>query len=483
MIKLPRLLDANMAEKARLEPSSLSIELNLKPVSTASMELPESQPAVASGDYIELYNHRGESVGIFRVQQTSQAYGDHITLSLEHGICSLYDSLIPATVEEAKTTTVKEALTEILGYQSMWKLGTVEVPDSTTVTWEYDYSNLMKSLTSVMDVIPNYRLTYDQTKRPWTVNVVKLTSDISSECRLSRNVNSLSIETDRSDLCTRLYVPALEKTFDADTISTWGVVARSLTGDEALSDEDLETYAEQYLDEHKNPAISINIDAVDLHGATGDDMDHFQLGYMCRIALPDYGQTVNERIVGISYPDLVREPGRINLTMSTSVDTTADAIAGLIIDTSVLRSSTGRLYKYYHEGEETAKIHTGLLNEYGQYINEAKIEIDGINATLDLTVRKDNLISAINMSPESIVISSSKVNLRGYVTAEELETNVIKVVEEADLSYVTATHVSAYDFDGVNAYLSNAYISGSLTLDDQPVATQAWVTANFQAKT
>lgn len=174
--------------------------------------------------------------------------------------------------------------------------------------------------------------------------------------------------------------------------------------------------------------------------------------------------------------------------------------------------SVHSLYKYYKEGEETAKIHTGKLNEYGEYISEAKIELDGLKGTLDLTVKKDGLISAINMSPESIVIDSSKVNLKGYVTIDQFEAvtgwadnfngdmmsaNMISAgsvstdeISFGDLIGSRGTFQESLTYNG-SEVVTKSWISGQnyanagdiySWLLERGYATQAWVTANFQAK-
>ena len=45
-IRLPRLLDANLQETARLHPLRLSVDLRLDPLSTAEMVLPANSPWV-----------------------------------------------------------------------------------------------------------------------------------------------------------------------------------------------------------------------------------------------------------------------------------------------------------------------------------------------------------------------------------------------------------------------------------------------------
>ena len=41
---------------------------------------------------------------------------------------------------------------------------------------------------------------------------------------------------------------------------------------------------------------------------------------------------------------------------------------------------------------------------------------------IELKVSKDDIISSINQTPESISINAARINLTGYVTAEQLNT-------------------------------------------------------------
>ena len=52
------------------------------------------------------------------------------------------------------------------------------------------------------------------------------------------HLRSLTIETDRSELCTRLYLPGVEAPLEADTIAQWGVVSRSLDASSDLTEEE-----------------------------------------------------------------------------------------------------------------------------------------------------------------------------------------------------------------------------------------------------
>lgn len=336
IIRLPRLLGADLHERERLNPVSLRIDLTLAPLSTAEMILAPDAPIVVVGDLIELYTIHG-SVGIFRVQQMERTYTGETRLSLEHGLVTMSDSIIPGKLDGENVTAAGPALWEIMSYQTTWQLGTVETGEEPQLTWSYDYSNVLESITDIVDQLPEYMLTYDQRSLPWTLNVVRMDDTPSCECRLSRNLASLSVQTDRSELCTRLYIPGLDAPLEADTIAQWGVVARSMTGDEGLTEDDLRQRGQQYLEKHKNPSITVTLDAFDLHEATGEDLDYFRLGRMCRVCLPDYSMTINQRVTQISYPDVYSEPEHVEITLADTAQTAADTLAGLIVSTTEVR--------------------------------------------------------------------------------------------------------------------------------------------------
>ena len=428
MIQLPRLLDSSMKEIARLEPASLSLNLNMAPLSTATLALPEGQPEVQTGAFVELFTPHG-SAGIFRVQQAYHKVGGVMTLNLEHGLVTLSDGIIPGASEKPQTANVKTLLETILSHQSTWKLGKVEVPEDVTLAWGYDYSNLLESLLSVLDKLPSYMAVFDQTVTPWIIDIVAVSETPASECRLSRNINSLSVETDRSELCTRLYVPGLQAPLDADTIGKWGVVSRGLTGDEGLTEDELTAYGTRYLEEHKNPALTVSIDVFDLSKATGELMDTFHLGYMCRVCLPDYGQTINQRVVSISWPDMVADDENATLTLASSAETAADTLAGLIVDTTVQRrliykngQELDRLVVRTIANENAINIITPELNTLAKEVNtqadkitQTAGDVEDLHATV--TIEADGIREIIQKNDKTLAELKSTIDgLEHWVT-------------------------------------------------------------------
>ena len=516
-VRLPRLLDSSMKELARLNQVSLSLDENLSPLSTAEMVLPEGECAAETGQFVELYTSHG-SAGIFRVQQAEQDYGGRVTLALEHGLTTLGDGIMPGESEHSGTT--RQLLADILACQpqTMWQLGTVAVPDSRTLTWKCDHSNLLESLCSLMDELTGYRLTFDQSVFPWVLNVEALTDDDGCECRLSRNLSSLRVEEDRSELCTRLYVSGLSSPMDADTIGTYGVVTRYMDADTDIGTEELTKQGRAYLEAHKEPAISVTMDAVDWYEATGEPFDRFTLGKVCRVCLPDYGRTIRQRVIALSWPDVYGQPDQVTVKLASESTTAVDVMAGLIIDTTItkkrftadLRSQkelllaaedkitlmatrveviaqevevnaeqialkasseeVGELTRRMSAAEIAIdganaridlKANQTTVDDLGTRVSAAEVAIDGANAEIALKVSKNGVVSAINMSPEGVKISASKIELDGETIANKLLGG-----------YIDVTSIDANEGDITNLYCDTAYLS-SLVLNDTGVSLKS----------
>lgn len=93
-VKMPRLLNKQLQEVGRLHPSSCSITLNMEPISTAKMSLPDGEETVSVGDFVELFVP-GRSAGIFRVSAVDTDYVSGAqNVSLEHGIVTMADAVV-----------------------------------------------------------------------------------------------------------------------------------------------------------------------------------------------------------------------------------------------------------------------------------------------------------------------------------------------------------------------------------------------------
>lgn len=328
-IRLPRLLNDHMTESARLSPLQVSLHLRLAPLSTAEMVLPHDAPELYVRDLVELYDEHG-SVGVFRVTSVQEELGRTRRIQLEHSFSTLQDTVIAA---QGFTGTVRETLTHLLAQQSLlrWTLGDVELPEDMTIIYATEYANLLTAIQTLLDMLPEgYAPFFEQDGSAWLVHLRALSDEDACEGRLSRNLQSLQVDTDSSRLCTRVYpfgaevessrinlVP-LEGTdhLCSDAESTWGVISRTFENDLIFDVPTLKSVAEMYLARHAQPETTITVNAVDLSTATGEDIDFFRLGRMCRLALPDFGQTLRHRIIAIDKEDVYGAPGQVVLTLT-----------------------------------------------------------------------------------------------------------------------------------------------------------------------
>ena len=327
MTRLARVLDGDMRELRRLHPIQQSVDDRVTPLSTASMTLPGGEHA-AFGEWVEVFTQSG-SAGVYRVVSASETYTGEASAELEHGICALGDAIIPG--KGTISGTLSEVLSAMLGYQvvvaggaPLWALGSVAT--NAQASFDHDSTNL---LSAVLAVVPDgYMLTFDQSALPWRIGVSAMETMPSCEGRLSRNLRSVTVTVDEEDFCTRIYCNMLPAPgyMDGPTVGTWGVKAKTITAQENVTQESLTAYITQYLEDHKNPRVSIECDAEDLSSITGENIDRMEKGRLFRLALPDYGVAMEERILSVHTGSAYDDPERVRLTLANSIRDTADTL-------------------------------------------------------------------------------------------------------------------------------------------------------------
>lgn len=333
MTRLARMLDGSMQELGRLHPVDQSVNDRVTPLSTASLTLPQGEH-MAYHDWAEIYTQNG-SAGVYRVSGVSETYTGEASVELEHGICALGDALIPG--KGTISGKLSDVLKAMLGYQvvqaggaPLWTLGSVA---NIQASFDHDATNL---LSAVLAVVPDgYMLTFDQSALPWRLGVEKLEAVPGCEGRLSRNLRGVTVTVDDEEHCTRIYCDKLPDPgyMDGPTVSTWGVIAKTMTAQDNVTQDSLTAYIAQYLEDHKDPRVSIECDAEDLSTITGEAIDRLEKGRLFRLALPDYGVAMEERILAVHTGSAYDEPDRVRLTLANSIRDTADTL--VTIDNAV----------------------------------------------------------------------------------------------------------------------------------------------------
>lgn len=333
-VRLPRVLKSDLTEAFRLRPVEMSITLNLREDSTATITLPDDAQDVPVRTFLELFTPRG-SAGIFRVTDTSRNVFNQRVLTLKSGIATLEDSVY--RVQEDYEGTVQAFLAAVLGYQTVtrWQLGTVADGSTVYKRSGINYNSLADLIRGLSDDDVDHYFETDYTTTPWTLHYRAVPTSVGCEMRLSRSVRTVQIVRNDAELCTRLYLSVssdlveteLRTYNDEDAQAIYGIVEK--TADVNAADvADPDAWAARYMREHKAPAVQITIDGYELARLTGDSWDEYSLGKLCRVNLS--GELLEERVVSVTYPDPLGEPDLVQVQLATKAATASGAIANLV---------------------------------------------------------------------------------------------------------------------------------------------------------
>ena len=346
MSRRPRLLTAQGTESERLHPESMSVDLQLDGVSSATMELAEDDATVRMHDFIEVYTPAG-SAGIFRATNIADTKRGTRTVTLMHAIDTLSDSVWRGQTDYEGT--VAGYLAAILAQQPVarWQLGTVA---NGTAEWKkagINYDRLSELLEELRKDRFGYHFEYDFSTSPWTLSLAANANTVTSEFRLGRNVENCEITRDDAEMCNRLYLSVNHKDdTNGVTVTEEEIQVYNNTASQALygiiektADIDLEnvvsaaSWAADFLAQRAHPIVQIVIDGYALKNITGETWDEARLGEMTRAALPDYAEALDERVVAVSYPELIFDDPeaieRVTVQMANHTEKFRETIANL----------------------------------------------------------------------------------------------------------------------------------------------------------
>lgn len=445
MINLPQLLDSNYHEVRRLNAENVQLKKSINPINVLSMDV-RTDEAPTIGQYIRAFSSHGDQ-GIFRIISVTSSYGSRIgcTVYSEHAICTLADDYISDPIDK-KNKTFATVLNELLSLQTVrrWQLGQCACND--VLSYTVQTGNLLQALSSLIQSVHyKYKFTYNFATTPWTLNVVATENSFSCECRLSRNINSCKINIDRSDMLTKLYLPDYQKQSDGtkrdpvffiqQNTDIWGTVSGEYIDTFAADDATLLLHATDYLQQVSNPIITISIDAVELSSITNEPLDSFDVGKICRIALPEYHMVTEQRIVQISYADVLNDTSKCTVVLANRVIDASTDLAQIANNVNVSTS--------HRSGGGGGSV--GQLMDNGKMIEHRIIE-----ATKDISlvisdgkINYAAIVLAINEGGgTNITLDAETIDLKGYVTASQLSaTNA--AIENLKTGLTTAARLQA----------------------------------------
>lgn len=508
-VKLPIVLTDELKRGKPIQADALSITISARDKSTAQLKLPIGAAAYPMHTFFELFTLKG-SAGVF--WQTNAALLDNSgrTYSLTHAI----DTLRKNTYKEQTTFegTRHDFLSKLFSYQDpvYWQLGDVYDPDYAYKSANINYTNLSDLFTRFLQDNVDLYPVYDFTTTPWTVHIRKLPDEIGARFSLTRNAETCRIVYDDKQQATRLYLAvntpekvngitkytAELKTYeDADVIAQYGIFEKtaSIKVDEITGTPD--DWARDFFKKYKDPAVQITVDGYELWKQTGEIYDEMSVGKRAKVALPEFGATTTQRIESVTYPDALKSPTAITVSLATKQKTFTAAISNLEKEVDKVGGIAGGAALSSANAEEVTAWSL-IMQKVEEAVNgtgittlwETGIIIDAVSGAtiysleqgfvsafsaiktnsegIELSVQKNGVIAAINLSSEEARINAAKIVLDGYVTASRLETAI------ADVNYQNSQAIETLllDANQINANYLNA---SAFTLGDTLMSKKA----------
>ncbi len=404
------------ADWFRPETMSLNIE---ERKSTATLTIGPGAPAIGVGAWLLDETEPGAGI-VWRVKTVEEQYNTKTrTVQLEHVINTLKDVVMfgevgPAQIKNnssATTCTAWEAISYILSNHPLW--------DVDANTWASDFNgisnpytfngdDLLSALEKVLSSLNDAYIDYNLTAIPFKINVRKLSSDVGSEMRMSRNIQTIRRTVDRSRMYTRLYpIGENDLHIDGDYVSRnegiYGTVCKIETESSKKTKAELLAWADERLSRHCEPSVTVTVGGLELSQDTGEPLDNIKINRKCRVPLPEFNTTIVEKVTKLSWSDKIREPKKVTVTLANQREDIASIVNKINKSAKSASRTKAKKDKDDHAWIVDDKNHIALVAEkvFGEGTNWSQV------ATL--TVSGDGIYGDVTRAKGDIVVAQGKL--------------------------------------------------------------------------
>ena len=418
------------ARKIPLEAMSLQLK---ERESTASMT-PADMEGIGTGSWFLDDTEPGAGI-VWRVQSIRTAWAtDTPTVQLEHVINTLRDRILfgevtPATITgsaSAATCTARQAVEYILRHQSDWRLGSFDY-GSVSNAYKFDGDTLFDALETVTGTLDDAWWSYDMTVYPFRLNITRKSSAVGSELRCGRNLRTIQRTIDTNGMYTRFYPIGyddlhLASLYRERNTAAYGVIEHTETDTSRTTEAELASWANEKLSRHAEPLVNIEVEGLELVQATGESLDRMTLGRMCRVPLSEFGTTITERIVSLTYQDKVHQPEVVRITLANNRDDVVRIIADNMKSAGRGGRAATRLSKNDHAWFEDTDDHVAMCaegivgvdaegNPNWILLSELIVDGTGIHQTVK-SIQADQVLAwtAIEQNEESITLEAQRAS-------------------------------------------------------------------------
>ena len=325
---------------------SVSYEKQTNKISSASFFLPLNDPKVDKVQqlgYVEIVDTDGEYIGLFRIMPSEtvvSVQANRIKFECVHVLSLLMDSVMFRYHEISPNTTTRAVLEYLLSLQKEkhWKLGKCEFTRYFQYSWENE-NGLISAIWSVANPFDEeYQWTYDTTSYPWTINLIRPTTDPVCRVRENYNLTGFTVTSNPNQLINRIYplgqgeginqlnIQKVNPTGEyfvenTESIAQFGLVEYVWVDRRFTDQHSLYSSAMALLEKWKKPLVTWEISAVDLlktipkrPGQKIPEIDRLREGTVVRVTTDRFG-TLDLRILKESKADMYGNPHDIKLTI------------------------------------------------------------------------------------------------------------------------------------------------------------------------
>jgi len=436
------LLDGHSLTAARLIPL-VKMGLKLKERDSSANMTPEDEDGISVGSWLKDDRDPGKGI-VWRVRSIQKAYNaEKPQVTLEHIISTLKDRVLfgevkPSTITgdtSATTCTARQAVEYILGQQSDWTLGQFDY-DSVSNPYKFDGDTLFDALETVTNSLEDAYWTYDMSAYPFTLNIVQKSEDVDSELRAGRNLKTISRTVDKSGMYTRFYPIGKDDLhipgdYVEKNAGTYGVISKVETDTSLETVEELIAWANERLNMHAQPVVTIMAEGLELSKETGENLDALTIGRVCRVPLPEYGTTIQERINELDYSDKVNKPKDVKVTMANSRTDVTKIIAEALKSSGKSKRQTTKQNKEDHAWFEDTNDHVAMVaegiigvdaqgNPNWTRLSEFIADGEGLHAKVETQINGvTDRISSLEITEEAIRLDVSESKSAIYSVIEQ----------------------------------------------------------------
>ena len=483
--------------------------------STATITIGAEVPAINVGDWLRDEENPGAGI-VWRIKTIDTDYATNTrTLNCEHLIQSLRDRIMFGTVtpgdmagkKGATTCTAAQAAAYILKQCPDWTLGTMGFTKS--APYNFNGDDLLSALETVSSSLLSAWWSYDFSSYPFKVSIKPQSTEAACEMRMDRNIRTLKRTVDRSRMYTRFYPIGknnahIKGNYVSKNENLYGVVSKVETDGNKATEAELRAWAEERLNNHAEPIVTVSISGMERSEATGEDLDRLTLGTVCRVPLPEFDTILTERITKLSWSDKIADRTSVTITLANQVEDVATILNSMksggggsartqakkdeedhawVIDetdhVSLLAEAVAgegadkdwsRVAQVLVDGDG---IHQQVIQTNGR-VTTAETHIEQLSESIELKVDKGGVIQAIRISTEGVQIQASKVDLGDYATVGQL------TAVSGDISDLRTGELGFTKLVGTRGEFNSLYLGGSqlsrisLTVEGVPHNFVTW---------